>query len=81
MLNVHKIQSLYKKILNTNMIALHWPIMSGQSDCIMWRKYNSQPKFVYLLGPNYHISSYFWKFYLIKTGFVLGEPGFFGENV
>jgi len=52
MLNVHKIQSLYE-ILNMNMIALHWPIMIGQSDCIMW-KY-SQPKFVYSNGLSHSI--------------------------
>jgi len=76
MLNVHKIQSLYK-ILNINMIALHWPIMIGQCDCIMW-KY-SQPKICLFVGPcphrdrDYHIRSNFWKFYLIKTGFTIGE--------
>jgi len=76
MLNVHKIQSLYK-ILNINMIALHWPIMIGQCDCIMW-KY-SQPKFVYLLGRaptgtgTITFDPTFGSFTLLKLVSTLGE--------
>ncbi len=49
------------------MIALHWPIMSGQSDCIMW-KYSQNPNLsICWADPT------FGSFYLIKTGFTLGE--------
>jgi hypothetical protein len=59
MQNVDKIQSLYNRL---NMIALHLPILIGQSDCIMW-KY-SQPKFVYLLGTAFDPT--FGSFTLLK---------------
>jgi len=51
--------------------ACTWSIrhaVLGYMDC--------QNIFIYLfIGPwNYHIGSNFWKFYLIRTSFTLGQP-------